>query len=181
MNIQIRKAVVEDAKDVVFVNTYTWLTAYKGLLPDYVLEKRLSTMDERIPRTEYQIRDRNDLYVALVDGRIVGMISCGKSRNDDYLNCGEIYAIYVLEEYQGLGLGKKLFMTAIKDLIDSGYDSMILNVLKGNKTIIFYEKYLGVNVGSRKDEIYGYEITEYIMLFDDIKKIYEEYGYQKQL
>jgi ribosomal protein S18 acetylase RimI-like enzyme len=37
------------------------------------------------------------------------MLSYGHSRNENYPNSGEIVAIYVLQEYQKLGIGKNLF------------------------------------------------------------------------
>jgi ribosomal protein S18 acetylase RimI-like enzyme len=38
------------------------------------------------------------------------MLSYGKSRDENYPNDGEIYAFYILQEYQNLGIGKKLFL-----------------------------------------------------------------------
>lgn len=54
------------------------------------------------------------------------------------------------------------------------FNSFILNVLKGNKTIGFYEKYKGKKI-DQKEEYFGEQkLTEYVMLFEDINKIYEE-------
>lgn len=43
---------------------------------------------------------KNNFYVAEVDNKIVGVLTYGKSRNDNYSSCGEINAIYVLSDYQ---------------------------------------------------------------------------------
>ena len=40
MNISIRKGTEKDAKGVIEVNTFTWLTTYKGLISNQILEKR---------------------------------------------------------------------------------------------------------------------------------------------
>lgn len=178
-NIIIRKAQIKDARNIVEVKTYTWLTTYKGLMPEELLENRLNTIDERTEQTKDSIEKkilekRNNTFVAEVDGKVVGMLGYGKSRNENYSDSGEIYSIYVLKDYQGFGIGKKLFMTGIKTLIDQGYDSMILNVLEGNKTLHFYEKYGGKNVGSKTDNFAGVELTENVMFFDNLKKIYNE-------
>lgn len=178
-NIVIRKAVLSDARSIIEVTTYTWLTTYKGLMPDDLLENRLNTIDERTKQMKESIEkkileNRNNTFVVEVDGKVVGSLGFGKSRNEDYVDSGEIYSIYVLKEYQGFGIGKKLFMTGIKTLIEQGYNSMILNVLVGNKTIHFYEKYGGEKVGSKIDNFAGVDLTENVMFFDDLKKIYNE-------
>lgn len=175
----IRKSNIEDAKGIVEVTTYTWLTTYKGLLPDFVLDKRLKSIDKRIPKIEKEIREKDDIFVAVTNSnKVVGIVSCGKSRNKDYQDSGEIYAIYVIKEYQGLGLGKKLFMTAIKKLIQSGYNSMILNVLKGNNTIRFYEKYGGVKILEKSESLFGdCIITECIMYFDNLNNLIKDENY----
>ena len=176
MNIIIRKGNVSDARGIAEVNTYTWLTAYKGLIPDEILEKRKSTIDERIPRIANSIIEKDNFYVAVYDNKVVGMMDYGESRNTDYPNSGEIYSIYVLDKYQGLGLGKKLFMSGIKELIDKGFDSMILNVLDGNKAMSFYEKYHGKKVGKKRDFFGKATLNETIMFFDNLKNIYSEFN-----
>ena len=100
----------------------------------------------------------------------------GESRNSQYPNSGEIYSLYVLKEYQGHGLGKDLFMLGIKELINKGYTSMILNVLDGNKTIYFYEKYGGKKVSTKQAEFHDIEITEHVMYYENLKDIYKEFN-----
>lgn len=180
MNISIRKGKEKDAKGVVEVNTYTWLTTYKRLMPEEVLENHVKTMDERVSKIASSIREKDNLYVAVDNDKIVGLMTYGQSRNDNYSDCGEIYSIYVLDDYQGLGLGRNLFMTGIKELISNNFNSMILNVLDGNKTIGFYEKFGGVKVDSRQDDFCGTRLTENIMYFDNLKKIYLDFNSSKE-
>ena len=174
MNIIIRKANIEDAKGIVEVKMSSWLTTYKGLMPDEVLKERQETMNERIPKTEEQIRNYNNIYVAVDDDRVVGTMSYGKSRNEKYKDCGEINFIYLTDEYKGLGIGKRLFFTGLKELIDMGYNNMVLNVLDGNKTIGFYEKYKGKKIEQKEEYFGNQKLNENIMLFEDIEKIYED-------
>lgn len=174
MNIIIRKANVEDSRGIVEVKMSSWLTTYKGLMPDEVLKNRQDTIEERIPRTESQIREYNNIYVAVDNDRVIGTMSYGESRNEKYKDYGEINFIYLLDEYKGQGIGKKLFMTGIKELIDMGYNSMILNVLEGNKTIGFYEKYSGKKIDQIEEIFVNTPLVENIMLFEDLNKIYED-------
>lgn len=175
MNISIRKGNENDARGVVEVNTYTWLTSYKGLIPDEVLENRVKSMDERVLKIANSIREKDNLYIAVDNEKVVGIMTYGKSRNDNYAECGEIYSLYVLDKYQGLGIGKKLFMIGIEELIKNGFNSIILNILDGNKTIAFYEKFGGKKVGSKQDDFGGTKLTENIMYFDNLNKIYSDF------
>ena len=171
MNITIRKATIEDAEDFVKVNTATWLTTYKGLIPDKILEKRKLSMSTRITRTIKDIQENNNIYVATVDNQVIGEMTYAYSRNENFLNSGEITSVYVLKEYQGLGIGKQLFLKGIEECINLGFNSMIVNVLKGNNAIKFYEKFGGKKIAQKKENLDGILITEYIIYFDNLKEI----------
>lgn len=176
MKFIIRKAKLEDAKDIAYVNTYTWLTTYKGLMPDELLEERVKTIDDRVPKIINAIKTKDNFYVALVDNKVVGIMSYGKSRNQEYMDAGEIKSIYILKDYQGLGLGKSLFMTGIKELLNMGFNSMILNVLEGNGAILFYQKYSGKKVSEKIDDFGGTILKENVMYFDNLEDIYSKFN-----
>ena len=93
------------------------------------------------------------------------------SRNPEYPNSWEINAIYILPEYQKLGIGKKLFLAWIEELIKLWYNDMVINVLKWNNAINFYKKYGWTVVWERSDEIWKITICEDILYFEDIKSI----------
>jgi ribosomal protein S18 acetylase RimI-like enzyme len=169
--VKIRKAIEDDAAGIVKVNTYTWLTTYNGLIPKEVLEKKVQTMSENVIRTRHSLREKSNRYVATIDEKIVGIMSYGKSRNENYANAGEIYSIYVLEECQGCGIGSQLFIKGLQLLFDEGFDDMILNCLEGNPSIKFYEKFGGFKVGTKKDMFDNVELQEDILYFSNIKKI----------
>ena len=179
MDILMRKAKQSDARGIVEVNTYTWLTTYKGLMPDEILDNRVKTIEDRVSKTANSIREKDNAYVVIDNDKVIGIMSYGKSRNEEYPESGEIYSIYILEEYQGLGLGKKLFMIGINELINEGYNTMILNVLNGNNTIKFYEKYCGKKVGEKQDNFGDTILTESIMHFDNLEDIYSKFNVDK--
>ena len=77
--------------------------------------------------------------------------------------------MYLLKEYQGNGYGKQLFLFGIKELLQRGYKDIILNVLEGNKTIYFYEKFGGKIVGERIDVYQNILLKEKIMYFENIE------------
>lgn len=70
------------------------------------------------------------IYVALNEKeQIIGFASGGKSRSPEYPYDGELYAIYLLKEYQQQGIGRKLIQSIVNELQSGGYQSMIVWVL----------------------------------------------------
>lgn len=169
----VRKAVPDDAYWVTFVNAHTWYTTYKWLMPDEFLEIRVNSIDERTEKTRKIIEDGGKYLVVENTNtkEIVWMLIYWPSRNVEYPNSWEINAIYVLQEYQKLGIGKKLFLAWINELLKLWYNDMIVNVLKWNDTINFYKKYGGKVVWEGYNQMGKLTIYEYTLYFDNIESI----------
>ena len=169
----IRKAVPDDAYWIVYVNVHTWYTTYKWLMPDAFLESRINAIDERTEKARELIKNWAH-YLVVEDSEtkeIIWMLIFWASRDENYKNLWEINAIYVLDNYQKLGIGKKLFFEWIKELIKLGYNDMIINVLEWNKTIDFYKKFWWKVAWDRYDSIGKIQIHEYVMFFENLKAI----------
>jgi ribosomal protein S18 acetylase RimI-like enzyme len=82
---------------------------------------------------------------------IVGFACYNKSRDDDLLNCGEIYAIYVLKKYHMHGVGKKLMEACYKKLEE--FRRVAVWVLKSNLKSINFYKHLGFIVDGKEKVI----------------------------
>lgn len=138
-----------------------------------MLETRINTIDERTEKTREFIENGKD-YLVVENNEtheIIWMSVYWPSRNENYPNSWEIYAIYILKEYQKLWLGKKLFTAWINELIKLWYNDMIINVLKWNNAIDFYKKYGGQIVWKKSDQFGVVTLEEYILFFEDIKSI----------
>ena len=172
-NFLIRKAVPDDAYGIASVNASTRYTTYKWLMPQKVLETRLGTIPEKAEKVKNSIQKNNRFLVAvnLENNEVIWMLSYGPSRDEKYPNNWEIYAFYILKEYQKLGIGKKLFLAWIEELIKLWYKDMIINVLKWNNAINFYKKYGGKVVWERSDEIWKTTIYEDILYFENMESI----------
>lgn len=153
--MQIREATVADAAGIARVHVDTWRSAYKGIVPDAVLDElsyeQRAALWERIlepPTSTFA-------YVAedLVTQQIVGFVSGGLAmdREDPVYN-GELFTIYILEAYQRQGLGKQLFYLTVERLIEMGLDSMLIWVYADNSARRFYEALGGQIVGSQSYE-----------------------------
>lgn len=171
MNIIIRKAQETDAEGIVYVNTNTWVTTYKEIVPDSVIRNRINSMGDRMIEVAKNIKEKDNMYVAINGDKVIGVMSYGISRNEEYSKCGEIYSHYVLRDYQGLGLGTKLFKIGINTMLDNGINEMIINVLDKNKNIKFYEKFGGKNVGTQAFDYEGDTLKNNIIYFSNIKTI----------
>lgn len=113
MNIEILKLTPEFTEDFGYVIYTAWGEAYKGLMPDSVLEGRSS---ERW--TQRAKENPENKYIAFADGKAVGVIGFLPQARDFVTNreSGEIVALYVLKEYQKNGIGKALLNEALNDI-----------------------------------------------------------------
>ena len=91
------------------------------------------------------INPESDVRFVLVDGREVGFmkVNWGAAQTEHELeNAFEIQRIYILNECQGLGLGKKLFELALDMAKEGRFDWAWLGVWENNiRAQVFYQKY----------------------------------------
>ena len=139
------------------VHYKAWQQAYTGLVDQSCLDK-MSV--EKCVEIAYKWPD--NLLVAKDGEHVVGFVGYGDCRNDDMKNAGEVFAIYVLSEYYGKGVGRAL-MDAALDLLPQ--DRVAVWVLQGNKRAIrFYEKCGFRSDGKSDTKILGSPITEIRMV-----------------
>lgn len=140
-----------------YVHYKAWQQAYTGLVDQSCLDK-MSV--EKCVEIAYKWPD--NLLVAKDGERVVGFVGYGDCRNDDMKDAGEVFAIYVLAEYYGKGVGRAL-MDAALDLLPQ--DRVAVWVLQGNKRAIrFYEKCGFRSDGKSDTKILGSPITEIRMV-----------------
>lgn len=140
--MSIRRAVPSDAEGIAIVQVAAWQSAYRGLLPDDVLD-RLS-LDESKRRWQERIAQPwGHVFVAGQADRIVGFAACGYTDDEDVdrESAGEIYVMYVHPEHWRRGHGTALLQEALDRLRSDGFQEAILWVLRGNEpAIAFYER-----------------------------------------
>ena len=173
MNIEIRKASVEDAKDMADINIIEWKTTYKDLLPEWIFEKREENREERIEKMGKSIKEKDNVYVAVVDGKVVGFASYGKSPYDDYSTSGQVYACYILDEYHNLGIGRMLVVKAMEELVSDGYTTLVTGCLDGNPANEFHKSIGGVYEETIDFEVYDYKAKENLYFHEDLAKSLE--------
>ena len=152
MKYNIRKRKLEDCAKIANIVTIAWNETYRGIVPEYFLDELKQNEKERTNKAIEEFDENNNNQLVLeVDDEVVGFVNYGKTLNLEYSNCGEIFALYIISKYKGIGLGRKLVEAAIKELKLLGYNKMIIACLKGNPSNEFYKHIGGVYV---KDGIY---------------------------
>jgi ribosomal protein S18 acetylase RimI-like enzyme len=169
-SVHIRKAVLSDAKGIAKVHVDSWKTTYANIVPDEYLD---TLTYQRREQLWIKIIPIGGVYVAEnLEGEIVGFSSGGKERSNQYKGFdGELYAIYILKEYQGQGIGKALVKPIVDDLKGMGLNSMLVLVLKDNVSRKFYESLGGKKVDSEEVHIAGKDFIELVYGWKDISNI----------
>jgi ribosomal protein S18 acetylase RimI-like enzyme len=101
------------------------------------------------------------VYVAEDDaGNIIGFASGGSERSGDPVYSGQVYAIYLLESWQGQGIGRQLTITLVRQLIQRGFMSLLIWVMADNPSRLFYEALGGQRVRERREMTGGVEVMD---------------------
>jgi len=159
--MMIRKARSEDAKGIAKVHIDSWRTTYRGIVPDTYLKALYYEEKEEIWKRA--ILTGSVFIAENEEGQIVGFANGGKERSGQYSGYdGELYAIYLLEAYQGKGIGSSLAKKVFEYLKEKGFNSMIIFALAENPACKFYEAIGGKRIGTEEIEIGGEEFTEVV-------------------
>jgi ribosomal protein S18 acetylase RimI-like enzyme len=149
----IRPATVNDAHTLATVHIACWEETYTGLLPaDYIAQHNLA---KRLAIWTSILSKEHLVSVYEADGQVVGFVDGGRIRDDVPNYKGEIYALYLLKKYQGLGIGKALFNHMRKLLEANQFHPFTAWVLADNPSLLFYQKMGARIIGERLEEISG--------------------------
>ena len=117
-----------------YVHWNSWRETYAGLIDPHYLDT-LSL--EKCIQAAHKWPDR--ILIAKDGEKVIGFVGYGPYRDNTLSDTGEIYALYVLQEYQHQGIGFALINAAFERLADDS--SIALWVLDGNeRAIAFYER-----------------------------------------
>ncbi len=151
---KVREPTKNDARDLAEVHVRSWQAAYKGQLPDEILDNL--SVDQREQQWHLTLNSpSNKVLVAEADQRIVAFISFGPVRDEglDKNSVGEVYAIYALEEFWDRGIGRKLMEAALATLREMNCATVKIWLLDTNqRAISFYQKFGFSADGAQKSE-----------------------------
>ena len=137
LTIDIRKAEPRDADAIAEVHHDAWEGAYAGIIPYRALSKMLN---RRGPTWWANAISRAaSVLVVELGGEVVAYATLGRNRARELRQEGEIYELYVRPEYQGIGLGSRLFAAARARLAAHGLKGLVVWALEENANAVqFY-------------------------------------------
>ena len=160
--ITYRKATVEDAPAVAEVHVESWRESFAGIAPPVFLDKMSVEKRENAFRQGFSDETYKMFVAETADGKIVGFVDSGKSRNENLQYEAELYAIYLLPEFQRKGIGENLFRLCQNEMKGDNFNSMFLVALELSPYKSFYEKMGGRVVGKGAHALAGIEFETLI-------------------
>lgn len=153
LTIDIRKAEPRDAPAIAEVHLEAWQGAYSGIIP----HRSLTAMINRRGRDWWSnaIRRAANILIIEIGGTIAGYATVGRNRAKALQQQGEIYELYLRPEYQGIGLGTRLFKAARQTLAGQGLKGLVVWALEDNGGALAF--YAGAG---------GRDIAEGVEVFD---------------
>ena len=144
MDYLIRLANKNDCKELSKLKHQVWQETYRGIYSD-----------QKIDNFDYQTNEKRfldiinnkgiTLYIVESGNKIVGYMSCGTPLRPYKNYKQDIGLLYLLQEYQGKGIGKKLFNIACDSIRKNGYKQFFISCNKYNTPAqAFYKKMGGV-------------------------------------
>ena len=130
-----------------------WQGAYAGIIP----HRALTAMINRRGRAWWAnaIQRAATVLVIEIGGRIAGYATVGRNRARELPQQGEIYELYLRPEYQGIGLGTRLFAAAREKLAAHGLKGVVVWALEDNENALAF--YAGAG---------GRDVAEGVEVFD---------------
>ena len=171
MNTHVRHATFADAPGIARVHVDAWRSSYAGIVPEEILSG-LSYSDRQTLWNSILNSPRSGTHCFVAEtqkAEIVGFACGGPGRERIKGYEGEIYSIYLLQDYQRQGLGRRLLLSVTRGLLDDGIDSMLLWVFENNHGARQFYASLGGEVVRKKDvQIGGADLVEVAYGWKDI-------------
>jgi GNAT superfamily N-acetyltransferase len=164
----LRQAMQADAGGIAQVHIDSWLSTYRGILADQLLDQL--SLAERTenwskwlePSHPDQAQPPNWVWVLeSPSGQIVGFVCGGPERTGLPDFEGEIYALYLLDAWHGQGWGKRLLFKGFDLLRAQGHSALLVWVASRNlKAGGFYASQGGKICLQRSLEMAGQVVDE---------------------
>lgn len=163
MNFTIRLATLKDANAIAQIHLTGWHETYTGIIPDSYLSNL--QIDTKLKMWIKAFEQGYPIYVAEVNGNVVGFANGGKCRKAGAQYTGELYTLYVLKQFHGSGIGKQLFNSVQQFLKINDFFPFVAIVLEKNPSLGFY-KHIGYEIiGEHIEDFDGTKLKELTLLF----------------
>ena len=167
--MNIREATLQDAAGIAKVHVDSRRTTYKGIIPQSFLNNL--SYEQRTHLWQKNTTDSNrKVYVAETEQHeIIGFVVGEKRETNKEDGACDLSAIYLLEQWQGFGVGKQLLKKIMHDFQQQGYHKVYVEVLAENKTRHFYQYYGAEYVKTVQLKFDDTPVDEEIYVWNDIE------------
>ncbi|MFE2876171.1 GNAT family N-acetyltransferase [Streptomyces roseus] len=156
--VHVREMEAADIEAVSAIRVRGWRAAYAGIVPGTYLDAMTVEADAGLRRESFSRPGRTSRDLVAVDDRgPVGWICFGPWRGEmpGPGRVGEVYALYVLPDLIGRGLGRALLGGAHARMKGHGFEASALWVLGDNAGARrFYERTGYQADGAAQDDVY---------------------------
>ncbi len=168
LKFTFREATVADALAVAKVHVQSWRESFAGIVPQTYLDKMSVENRTKVFEKGFAL-DSYKMFVAETEANgIVGFADFGKARDNHDKFEAELYAIYLLRDFQRKGIGSKLFDLVVQSVVADGINSLSLIALEVSPYKSFYEKTGGHLVERKTTNIEGESYTTIIYGWDKL-------------
>lgn len=172
--LTLRPAGLDDAGSIARVHVTTWRAAYAGVVPDAYLVGMTEIGQMRFWRRLLgRPQAEETILLAEIQGaggpEVVGFGSCGRSRPYGLPYRGEVFTLYVEDDWQGRGIGRALIRALFADLVAQDHGDALIWVLSANPARFFYEAVGGSPVAERQETFAGALLDEIGYAWPDLE------------
>ena len=130
-----------DIENVCNIVNNDWKTVYTGYVnPELLTEQGCLERSNRL-KSDF-ISGRLSEYVWEEDGKVLALLSVGKTADVDKAGAFEVWRIYVSKEAQGKGIGNRLLSFAEQQAKKSAFHEIVIWAFRDNiHAISFYQKH----------------------------------------
>lgn len=171
MDYAIENMNIDNVEYYARVNALSWKQSYKGIVNDDFLEliNTYPEIQKAILNLKEGLNDSSRRFLLKYNNEYVGVLRVRKTKYDNYSQCGELGALYLLDSVKSKGFGKVLFNKAINELKNMGYNKMIIGCLSENPSNDFYEHMGGEFVDTNPLTLpNGQELMENLYYYNEI-------------
>lgn len=174
--ILIDTASVDDAQTFAKAQVEGWQEGYKDIFPSSFLkqmkfESRRERWEEILAN---EMQGEKAAFVAKVDGKGCGFATIGPARSPLLDMDAEIWALYVMPDYWGQGIGAELIKACRTEIQKCGGANMFVSCLKDNDRGIRFYKKMGANARPDLPKSFVTDFGTYdelILTWDDLSSL----------
>jgi GNAT superfamily N-acetyltransferase len=150
--IDVRPGRASDAAELAEVYAAAWREAYSGIIPAITLQHMIARRSAPWWR---DVLKRRSVLVLDVGGVVAGYATFAPAPTRGQPAAAEVQELYLRPEYQGIGLGARLFGAALKRVKARGYVRVLIRALAENERANAFYVRQGGKLVARTDESLG--------------------------